>query len=112
MKAIILFLISISFCLAQDRPTYGSVAKAGTATSAVTKISTGRGEKDVSIVNFNTGTDTLIVCLQAGDTTGYPARRLLLLPGWTNNKLVKFGGDTLYIMSSGTSSYYIEATKR
>ena len=105
---------ALSTAQAQTLVSRGATSRVGTATTTVTVIFLGQGgEKDITFINLDSDTDTLIVYPTKRDTAASLwANRMLVLPGWTNSKLTRFMGDSIYVKSSNSTPFYMEATRR
>ena len=115
MKKLVFLLLFAGVIFAQDKPARNKVTAVGTATSwAAVFVGTGTGTyKDLSIRNLDSDTDTLIYVTMVSDTAAARWRfRGLVLAGEVDNQITRFGGDSLYVMSSSSTPYIIRSVVR
>lgn len=114
MIVVVMVLVLVGVGYGQIRPVSGNSAKVVSISTAdsLHKFYLGGGEKDISLYNMD-GSDTLRVYPFIRDTaSALWGNRILVLPGWINNKLTRYSGDTLFVQGSGALVFYYEATRR
>lgn len=116
MKSFIFLILGFFIwqdAISQTKPVTGTRSQYATATTTLSLYYIGVGEKDLSIINFDTDTDTLIVFRRAADTAAALwQNRVLVFPGSVENGLTRFIGDTLYVKSSGSTPFYFRSVNR
>jgi hypothetical protein len=99
----------------QVRPIGTAFTKVGSATTSWAAVSLRDGsEKDYTLYNRDTGTDTLIVALNKADTLAASrngGKCLFILAGEAHY-LPRLARDTIWVIASGTTPYTITGVLR
>lgn len=113
MKMLFAVMLIAGTVFAQDRPTRGGFTEVFATSTTVAAKFVGEGTKDISIAHLS-GADTVIIYTVIGDTAASKWRkRILILPGFTDNTQVKAAYDTLYFKASAnTPSVQLRVTFR
>lgn len=113
-KVIFLMLVIPAIVWSQVRPVGVPVSVVGSATTAWAKVFVRTGEKDLTIYNRDTVTDTLKVAFTIADTgaAAVNSGRALLICAGEAYVFLRYAQDSVWVKGSGTVPYTITGVTR